>query len=77
MNNVPNIDNSELTLENLQSLEYLEKVLQERTYKKIESTGLRLLELKTKGYKLFDIWNGSQVFNGYNLALCYGILIVI
>ena len=40
--------------------------------RKIEETGMRMLELKTKNLPLMDIWNNSQLFLGKEVAMTYG-----
>lgn len=40
--------------------------------KKIEDTGMRMLELKNKKLPIMDIWNNSQVFLGREVAMAYG-----
>lgn len=40
--------------------------------RKIEETGMRMLELKNNKLPLMDIWNNSQVFLGREVAIIYG-----
>ncbi len=40
--------------------------------RKIEDTGMRMLELKGKKLHLMEIWNNSQVFLGREVANTYG-----
>lgn len=40
--------------------------------KKVEETGMRMLELKNKKLPLMEIWNNSQVFKGRDVAIIFG-----
>jgi hypothetical protein len=51
--------------------------LQYKLMRKIEETGMHMLELKQKGLAIMDIWNNSQVFLGREVALTYGDLSIL
>lgn len=59
-------------MEQLRDLEFLQQVFEARVSDKLQETGMRLFDLKTKKYELFDIWNHSQVNYGQTLAMYYG-----
>lgn len=46
--------------------------LQYKLMRKVEETGMRMLELKGKNLPIMDIWNNSQVFLGREVAMIYG-----
>lgn len=46
--------------------------LQYKLMRKVEDTGMNMLELKQQKLPIMDIWNNSQVFLGRDVALTYG-----
>ena len=54
----------EFNKENLLSIDKGMEFLQYKIMRKVEETGMKMMELKTKKLPLMDIWNNSQVFLG-------------
>ena len=57
-------DMIEFNKENLLSIDKGMEFLQYKIMRKVEETGMKMMELKTKKLPLMDIWNNSQVFLG-------------
>ena len=54
----------EFNRENLLSIEKGLEFLQYKLMRKVEETGMKMMELKAQKLPLMDIWNNSQVFLG-------------
>jgi hypothetical protein len=62
----------EFNRENLVSLEKGLQFLQYKLMRKVEETGMKMLELKNEKKKLMEIWNNAQVFLGREVAVTFG-----
>ena len=61
-----------ITEKNLLCFEQTINFWRYKLMRKIEATGMRMLELKQKGLTTMELWNNSQAYLGREVALIYG-----